>query len=126
MCDTGNGYKQAKLNTTLKTWLQDMQSVLRLFCKDAGWMDASETIAVAKGRGPYYRRTLRHWIKSFITDGNSLPTNAWGSGNVSRLNTDDGLRDELRGHLQDRGTSEKMTNTYFTSYATLFTLFSLI
>jgi len=100
---TGNGYKQPKLNTNLKTRLQDMQSVLRLFCKDAGWMDASETIAVAKGRGPYYGRTLRHWIKSFITDGNSLPTNAWGSGNVSRLDTDDGLRDELRAHLQDRG-----------------------
>lgn len=51
---TGNGYKQPKLNAILKTRLQDMQSVLRLFCKDTGWMDASETIAVAKGRGPYY------------------------------------------------------------------------
>jgi hypothetical protein len=102
---TGNGYKQPKINNILKSRLQDMQSVLRLFCKNTrlGWMDASETIAVAKGRGPYYGRTLRHWIKSFVTDRNALPTNAWGCGNVSRLDTEDGLRDELRTHLQSRG-----------------------
>jgi hypothetical protein len=80
-----------------------MQAVLRLFCKDTGWMEASETVAVTKGRGPYYGRTLRHWIKSFIADRNALPTNAWGSGNLSRLDADDGLRDELRAHLQSCG-----------------------
>jgi len=100
---TGKGYKQPKLNNILKSRLQDMQSVLRLFCKETGWMDASETVAVAKGRGPYYGRTLRHWIKSFIIDRGALPTNAWGSGNVSRLDTEDGLRDELRTHLQSCG-----------------------
>ena len=66
-------------------------------------MDASETITAAKGRGPYYGRTLQHWIKSFIIDRNALPTNTWGSGNVSRLDTEDGLRDELRAHLQSCG-----------------------
>jgi hypothetical protein len=100
---TGNGYKQPKINTILKSRLQDMQSVLRLFSKGTGWIKASETIAVAKGRGPYYGRTIRHWIKSFITDRNTLPTNAWGCGNASRLDTDDGLRDELRTHLRSCG-----------------------
>ena len=100
---TGSGHKRPKLNTILKTRLQDMQSVLRLFCKDTGWTDASETVAVAKGRGPYYGRTLRHWIKSFIIDHNALPTDARGSGNASRLDTEDGLREELRTHLQGCG-----------------------
>ena len=80
-----------------------MQSVLRLLCKNNGWMDASKIIAMAKGRGPYYGRTLRRWIKSFITNTNALPTNAWGSGNTSHLDTEDGLRDKLRTHLQGRG-----------------------
>lgn len=100
---TGNGYKQPKINNILKSRLQDMQSVLRLFCRNTGWIKASEIIAAAKGRGPYYGRTIRHWIKSFVRDHNALPTNAWGSGNFSRLDTGEGLRDELRAHLQSCG-----------------------
>jgi hypothetical protein len=43
------------------------------------------------------------WIPRFILDPMLLPTNAWGSTNISRLDTEDGLREELQQHLQTIG-----------------------
>jgi len=100
---TGYGYRPAKLNSTLKSRLVDMQSVLRSYVRHGRWMDASEEIAFARGRGPYYGRTLRHWIKSFIVDPSIVPTDAWGTRNISRLDTKQDLHEELREHLQSVG-----------------------
>ena len=100
---TGYGHQQTKLNSVLKSRLTDMQSVLHLFLRHGEWTEDSEQIALTRGRGQYYGRILRHWIKSFIIDTASLPTNAWGSGNVSRLDTEPGLCEELREHLQSIG-----------------------
>ena len=76
-----------------------MLSVLRLFVSHKQWVVASHEIAVSKGRGLYYERTLRHWIHKFILDPTSLPTNAWGSGTICCLDTEDGLGEELQMHL---------------------------
>lgn len=100
---TGRGYRPVKLNSILKSRLVDMQSVLRLFVRHGEWMEDSEQIAVTRGRGPYYGRILRHWIKAFIIDTTSLPTNAWGTGNVSHLDTEPNLREELCEHLRSIG-----------------------
>jgi hypothetical protein len=100
---SGRGYRKAKLNYNLQTRVEDMLSVLRLFLAHEQWLEASEQVAVAKGRGTYYGKHLRHWIHAFILDPTSLPTNAWGSGNICRLDTEDGLREELRNHLQTIG-----------------------
>ena len=100
---SGKGYRRAKLNQNLQTRVEDMLSVLRLFLTNDQWIEASQQIAVAKGRGAYYGKVLRHWIHTFILDPKSLPTNAWGSGNICRLDTEDGLREELRSHLQGIG-----------------------
>jgi hypothetical protein len=100
---TGHGYKHPNLNSALKFRLEDMQSVLHLFVKHGEWMEDSEEIACIRGRGQYYGRVLRHWIKSFIADSASLPVSAWGNGNVSRLDAEPELHDKLRDHLQSIG-----------------------
>ena len=92
---SGNGYRRTRLNHNLQTRLEDMVSVLRVFLTGEQWVKVSQQVAVAKGRGSYYGRVLRHWIHAFILDLTSLPTNAWGSGNVCRLDTEDGLCGEL-------------------------------
>lgn len=100
---SGRGYRRARLNHNLQSRIEDMLSVLRLFLLHEQWVEASHQIAVAKGRGTYYGKVLRHWIHQFILDPTSLPTNAWGSGNICRLDTEDGLREELQGYLQGIG-----------------------
>jgi hypothetical protein len=100
---SGRGYCRMKLNHNLKTRIEDMLSVLCLFLTHEQWVEASQQVAVAKGRGSYYGKVLRHWIHMFIMDPKSLPTNAWGAGNICRLDTDDGLREELQNHLQSIG-----------------------
>ena len=100
---SGKGYRRAKLDQNLQTRIEDMLSVLHLFLTDNQWIKASQQTAVAKGRGPYYGRILRHWIRGFILNPASLPTNAWGSGTTCRLDTEDGLQEELRNHLQGIG-----------------------
>ncbi|KAF9642330.1 hypothetical protein BDM02DRAFT_3241077 [Thelephora ganbajun] len=70
-----------------------MQSVLHLFVRHGEWIEDSEQIALTRGQGQYYGRLLHHWIKSFIIDTTSLPTNAW----------EPDLREELCNHLQSIG-----------------------
>ena len=100
---SGKGYRRAMLNHNLKTSVEDMLSLLHAFYAHGRWVKTSRYIAETKGRGPYYGKVLRRWIHAFIADPTSLPTNDWGSGNVSRLDTEDGLREELRTHLQSIG-----------------------
>lgn len=100
---SGKGHRRARLNYNLQSRIEDMLSVLRLFLSHEQWIEASRQVAVAKGRGPYYGRVLRYWIQRFILDPTSLPTNAWGSGNICRLDTDDGLHEELQTYLQGVG-----------------------
>ena len=100
---SGKGHRQARLNYSLQTRIEDMLSVLRLFLSHGQWVEASHQVAVAKGRGSYYGRVLRHWVHRFILDPTSLPTNAWGSGNICRLDTDDGLHEELQTYLRGIG-----------------------
>lgn len=80
-----------------------MQSVLHLFVRHGKWMWDSKQIELTKGWSPYYGQTLHHWIKAFIVDTASLPTNAWGNRNISHLNTEPDLHEELCKHLQSIG-----------------------
>lgn len=89
-----------KLNSVLKSRLVDMQSALQLFVRHGKWIEDSEQVALIRGWGPYYGQILCHWIKAFITDTILLPTNAWGTGNVSCLDTEPDLHEELNKHLQ--------------------------
>ena len=66
-------------------------------------MEDSEEVACTKGRGQYYGRVLRHWIKAFLIDNTSLPVTTWGTKNVSRLDAEPGLQDELSNHLRSIG-----------------------
>jgi hypothetical protein len=100
---SGKGYRRVRLNQNLQTRIEDMLSALRLFLTHGQWIEASQQTAVARGRGAYYGKVLRHWINAFILDPTSLPTNTWGSGNICRLDTEDGLQEELRNHLQGIG-----------------------
>ena len=100
---SGKGYRRAILNRNLETSIEDMLSLLHAFLAHGRWVKTSQYIAEIKGRGPYYGKLLRRWIHTFIANPKSLPTNDWGSGNVSRLDTEDGLREELRTHLQTIG-----------------------
>jgi len=100
---SGKGYRRARLDQNLQTRIEDMLSVLRLFLTGDQWIEASQQTAVAQGRGPYYGRVLRPWIHAFILNPASLPTNAWGSGTTCRLDTEDGLQEELQNHLQGIG-----------------------
>ena len=97
------GYHRVTLNRNLERNIEDMLSLLRLFLTHGRWIEASRYVAVTKDRGIYHGKALRRWIHAFIADPTSLPTNNWGSGNVSRLDTEDGLHEELRTHLQTIG-----------------------
>ena len=70
---------------------------------DSEWIEASHQVAITKGRGEHHGKHIRRWIHSFIRDPTSLPTDAWGLGNTSRLDTVDGLREDLQRHLQSIG-----------------------
>ena len=100
---TGHGHKPANINHTLKSRLTDMQSILHLFIRHRKWMEDSEQVAFTRGRGPYYGRRLRSWIKSFIADAGILPTDAWGTSKLSRLDTEPELRQDLEEHLHGIG-----------------------
>lgn len=101
---TGRGFKDARINTVLRSRLESMAMFLRLFRKFGyiQWSEASELAAEAAGKGPWLARRLREWTRAFLQDKKNLPVHQYGRWNASIL-ADEDLAQEIHLHLQSKG-----------------------
>jgi hypothetical protein len=93
-----------KLDRLYRGRLQSMAMFLRLYQAQeyTDWDHASQTAAIAVGRGQWLARRLREWTMDLIADESSLPVNQYGRWNSSTLDDED-LMQELNLHLQSVG-----------------------
>lgn len=102
--DTGDGYKDPKIDRFTLERLEEIRTFLSHYTSSASpnygaWISASMTTATGVGKGSWHARQLRMWAKSFVLDHSCLPENPYGGWNVSWLEEND-LAEEILLHLQ--------------------------
>ena len=91
----------------MKQQLEEMQTFLNHFTGQqspvkGAWIAASMYMACGEGKSTWHAHQLRKWTKAYINDCTKLPTNIYGTWNISWLEEND-LAEELHLHLQGIG-----------------------
>jgi hypothetical protein len=101
--DTGNGYKDPKLDLLLRSRLEAMKQMLWCYVNPESrtydkWTASSLETATMFEKGPWFSRHLRQWAAAE----ENLPFNIYGTWNKSRIDDED-LKQEILTHLQSIG-----------------------
>lgn len=102
------GYEDPKLNMLFRERLEGMKQLLWTYidCQSptyGQWMATSLRTSRSLGHTVHHARKLREWSRAFILDREQLPYNPYGKWNLSVLETDETLAQEIHLHLQGIG-----------------------
>ncbi|KAF7969760.1 hypothetical protein HWV62_11377 [Athelia sp. TMB] len=105
---SGPGYEDPKLDPMFRERLEGMKQLLWTYIDPESltynqWQAASLRTSRSLGWSVYRARKLREWSRAFILDREDLPYNPYGRWNLSVLDTDETLAQEIHLHLQSIG-----------------------
>ena len=101
-------YKESSLKGWSKRVLGEIRTFLNLFTGDNSnvkgkWMEASKQAAQSLGKPTDHKsRSLRETAKKFVAS-HIVPQSPYGSWNVSKIQEDEELVQEINLHLQSKG-----------------------
>ncbi|KAF9515787.1 hypothetical protein BS47DRAFT_1360750 [Hydnum rufescens UP504] len=73
------------------------------FADSWGWIAASLVAVMAAGKGPWLAQCLQEWGHAYLANPQNLPTNVYGTWDVSLLVSDEDLAHEIILYLQNLG-----------------------
>ncbi|KII87524.1 hypothetical protein PLICRDRAFT_112639 [Plicaturopsis crispa FD-325 SS-3] len=103
----GRGYKDPGISLWTRERFEEIRTFLTHYTSPnspskGAWIAASLVTANGVSKSGWHARQLRSWARAFIGDRSDIPTNPYGSWNISWLDEND-LSEEIQLHLQSIG-----------------------